>query len=94
FKRGFVDPAPTGNADVGRTIARLLDLKLADKGSLVGRVLTEAMPGGALPRVTTHRLEAPPTVDGLATVLDYQQVGAVRYLTAAGIPGRTLGLSK
>ncbi len=94
FKRGFVDPAPTGNADVGRTIARLLDLKLADKGTLVGRVLTEALLGGALPRVTTHRLEAPPSVDGLATVLDYQQVGATRYLTAAGIPGRTLGLSK
>jgi arylsulfatase A-like enzyme len=93
FKRGFVDPAPASNADVGRTIIRLLDLKIADKGSLVGRVLAEALPGGALPRVTTHRVEAPPAAGGLATVLDYQLVGATRYLTAAGIPGRTLGLN-
>jgi hypothetical protein len=93
FKRGFVDPAPASNADVGRTIMRLLDLKIVDKGVQVGRVLTEALPGGALPRATTHRLEAPPSAGGLATVLDYQLVGATRYLTVAGIPGRTLGLT-
>src|SRR5262249_44706760 len=51
FKRGFVDPAPASNADVGKTMAHLLGLKIVDNGKLVGRVLTEAMPGGATPKV-------------------------------------------
>ena len=51
FKSRFVDPAPASNADVGRTIAHLLGLEVGDKGRLVGRVLSEALPNGALPAV-------------------------------------------
>ena len=92
FKRGFVDPTPASNADVGKTIAQLLGLKIADKGKLVGRPLTEAMPNGAVPKFTAQTLRSRPA-NGLVTVLDWQAVGRTRYFDAAGFPGRTFGLS-
>jgi len=92
FKRGFVDPAPASNADVGKTLAHVLGLKIHDKGKLVGRVLDEAMPGGVVPKFTAHTLRSKPA-DGLVTVLDWQGVGRTRYFDAAGFPGRTMGLS-
>jgi hypothetical protein len=49
FKAGFVDPAPTSNADIGKTMAAILKLAVPDTGQLVGRVLSEAMPGGRMP---------------------------------------------
>ena len=55
FKSHFVDPAPASNADIGRTIAQLMQLDVSDKGKLVGRVLAEAMPNGAVPEVTSKR---------------------------------------
>jgi hypothetical protein len=53
FKSAFVDTAPASNADIAQTIISVLklDAKDADKGKLVGRVLTEVLPGGVLPRV-------------------------------------------
>ena len=36
FRSGFVDPAPSSNADVGRTIGNLMGLEPHDKGKLVG----------------------------------------------------------
>ena len=92
FKKGFVDPAPSSNADVGKTIVKILGLKVADKGKLVGRPLAEAMPGGAVPKFTARTLRSRPA-DGLVTVLDYQEVGRTHYFDAAGFPGRTVGLS-
>src|SRR5262244_1685883 len=53
FKTQFVDPAPASNADIGRTIARLMQLDVKDKGKLVGRVLSETLPNGAVPAVTS-----------------------------------------
>jgi hypothetical protein len=93
FRSHFVDPAPASNADVGRTIAELMHLNVQDKGKLVGRVLAEVLPGGAMPEVTSHVLSSDAAPNGLATVLDMQQVGATRYFDAAGFPGRTVGLS-
>jgi arylsulfatase A-like enzyme len=93
FKRGFVDPAPASNADVGKTIAQLLGVKIADKGKLVGRALTEAMPNGTVPKFTAQTLRSRPA-NGLVTVLDWQAVGRTRYFDAAGFPGRTFGLSE
>ena len=51
FKKGFVNDAPVSNADMGKTIAHLLGLKIPFKGSLQGRVMEEALPGGANPDV-------------------------------------------
>ena len=39
FKSHFVDPAPASNADVGRTIAAIMQLDFSGTGTLVGRVL-------------------------------------------------------
>ncbi len=93
FKSGFVDAAPTSNADVGKTIARILDLKTEDKGKLVGRVITEAMKDGTMPEVATKMLVSQPAENGLKTIIDMQMVGDVRYFDAAGFPGRTVGLT-
>ena len=93
FKRRFVDPAPVGNADIGKTLARLLHLKIKDKGELVGRVIVEAMPAGAVPRYRSKTLVAEHAANGLRTVLNEQLVGATRYFDAAGFPGRTAGLA-
>jgi Type I phosphodiesterase / nucleotide pyrophosphatase len=93
FKSQFVDPAPASNADLGRTIAHLMQLDAQDKGKLVGRVLSEALPNGALPVVTSRVLVSDPAPNGLATVVNMQMVGETRYFDAAGFPGRTVGLS-
>ena len=93
FKSQFVDLAPASNADVGRTIAHLMQLDVSDKGKLIGRVLTEALPNGALPAVTSRILTSEPAPNGLATVVNMQMVGDTRYYDAAGFPGRTVGLS-
>lgn len=91
FKAGFVDPLPVSNADVGFTAAHLLGLTPSNKGSLVGRVMTEAMPDGATPKATSSVIRSKPA-NGLRTVLAFQRVGDQRYFDTAGFPGRTLGL--
>ena len=93
FKSKFVDPAPVSNADLGRTIAQLTRLDVHDKGQLIGRVLSEIFPGGAIPEVTSRVVTSDPAQNGLVTVVDMQMVGTTRYFDAAGFPGRTVGLS-
>jgi len=93
FKSQFVDPAPASNADLGRTIAHLMQLEVKDNGKLVGRVLSETLPNGAVPAVTSRVLVSDPAPNGLATVVNMQMVGETRYYDAAGFPGRTVGLS-
>jgi hypothetical protein len=92
FKQQFVDRAPVSNADVGRTIAAILKLDIPGPGKLLGRVISEAMPGGLMPTVVSRIRRSAPSSHGLSTVLRYQQVGATRYFDVAGFPGRTLGL--
>jgi Type I phosphodiesterase / nucleotide pyrophosphatase len=93
FKSQFVDPAPTSNADLGRTIAQLMQLDVHDKGQLVGRVIAEALPNGTLPDVTNQVVISEPAPNGLLTAINMQTVGTTRYFDAAGFPGRTVGLS-
>jgi hypothetical protein len=92
FKTGFADDVPTSNADIGKTLAQILGLKIKAKGKLVGRVLNETMPGGQTPRYVAKTLRSAPAPGGLVTVLNYQLVGDTRYFDAAGFPGRTVGL--
>ena len=94
FKTGFVDPAPVSNADVGVTIARILGLRVRSKGTLVGRVMREAMPGGRMPAVSARTRRSEPDQSGQRTLLNYQRVGSTRYFDAAGFPGRTVGLNE
>ncbi|MBV8751662.1 MAG: alkaline phosphatase family protein [Hyphomicrobiales bacterium] len=94
FKRGYADNNPVSNADIGQTLARVVGLKIPFRGSLMGRVIEEALPGGAEPAVTTQTLRAQPAANALATALSYSQVGTPRYFSAAGFPGRTVGLTE
>lgn len=93
FRRGFRDDAPVGNADVGMTIAHVLGLDIARRGALTGRVVAEALPGGAMPAVAATTLRSAPGAGGLQTVLTFQSVGTTRYFDAGGFPGRTVGLA-
>ncbi len=92
FKRCFVDEAPVSNADIGKTIEHVLGLKLPFGGALTGRVIDEALPGGATPSVSKGVDASPAGTGGLRTILMYQQVGSTRYFDAAGFVGRTVGL--
>lgn len=94
FRSEFVDPAPTSNADVGKTIAHILGLSIPDVGKLIGRVVIEAMPNGAMPEWQSVVQTSDRDAHGQVTVVATQTVGAVRYFDAAGYPGRTLGLSE
>ena len=87
------DGAPASNADIGKTIARLLALNIPAKGKLVGRELTEATPNGAMPESHATTLRSEPDAAGHVTVVLTQTVGDTVYFDAAGYPGRTLGLS-
>jgi len=92
FKSGFRDPAPVSNADIGKTIAHVLGLTPEDKGRLVGRVITEALPGGSVPAFAGDTLTSEASPEGLRTMLIMQRVGETRYFDAAGFPGRSVGL--
>ena len=47
FKAGYADPAPISNADIAPTLAHVMGLDLRAKGTLTGRVISEALTGGA-----------------------------------------------
>jgi hypothetical protein len=93
FRSGFTDPAPTSNADIGRTMAAILGLQIRDTGKLIGRVLSEAMPNGKMPDWKTSWQVSAADSDGRRTIVQTQHVGDTRYLSAAGYEGRTVGLS-
>ncbi len=94
FKRGYVDPMPASNADVGQTIAHLMRLPIsqAQKGRLIGRVLEETMVDGSEQPVRRGELAAQPAANGLRTVVHYEEVRSVRYFGVAGFAGRSVGL--
>ncbi|MGB8267751.1 MAG: alkaline phosphatase family protein [Candidatus Velthaea sp.] len=92
FKHGFSDPAPVSNADVGMTLAAILHLTIPEKGTLVGRVISEALRGGTVPPFTSAVLRSEADPAGRITVLRYQAVGKTRYFDAAGFAGKTVGL--
>jgi hypothetical protein len=92
FRSHFEDPSPASNADIGRTIARLLQLKIPAKGKLIGRELTEAMANGAMPTARSAVIRSEPDAAGHVTMVLTQTVDRTVYFDAAGYPGRTLGL--
>jgi predicted AlkP superfamily pyrophosphatase or phosphodiesterase len=94
FKSGYVDALPVSNADVGATAAKIMGLVQKSKGTLLGRVMSEAMPNGATPKAFAGSVKSQPSANGLRTVLNFQRVGTQRYFDAAGFPGRTLGLDE
>jgi len=92
FKVGFIDPSPVSNADLAQTLARAAGLQLPARGKLSGRVIAEALKGGADTPFEAKAVQSDKTADGFQTVLDYQEAGGVRYFDAAGMPGRVYGV--
>jgi hypothetical protein len=92
FKAGYTDPLPVNNADVGMTIARLMGLNQVNAGGLTGRVISEALPNGIIPRAFDGTVESKAATNGLKTVVKFQRVLSQRYFDVAGFPGRTVGL--
>jgi Type I phosphodiesterase / nucleotide pyrophosphatase len=83
FKTRFVDTSPVGNADLTPTLAHVLGFTVSPKGSLVGRIAREALVGGPSPTAPPAQLLRSEPVNGRQTVLEYQELGGVRYLDAA-----------
>ena len=73
-------------------MAALLGLTIPNNGKLVGRVLLEAMPDGAMPAAQSKVMRSEPDAAGRVTVVLTQSVGDTVYFDAAGYPGRSLGL--
>jgi hypothetical protein len=97
FRTQYTDQLPASNADIGMTIARLLQLQLAPKGKLLGRVLTESLRGhenDLLPKIEYRLQESDSSFNGLKTVLRTQAMGAYTYYDAAGFLGPTAGLKE
>jgi arylsulfatase A-like enzyme len=92
FKTGYADPAPVSNADIAPTLAHLMGLDLPSRGTLKGRVISEALAGGAEVTVQSRTLKSAPGSEGVQTILNFQTVGATRYFDAAGFEGKTVGL--
>lgn len=93
FKAGFADTSPVSNADITPTLAHILGFSLAPKGSLIGRVLHEALPGGpGVTPSTSAVIRSEPAANGFTTVLETQAADGETYLDAAGMPGRVVGL--
>jgi len=92
FKTDYVDLAPASTADVARTIAALMKLRLRTPAATAGRVLGESFNGGADVVWSRQVVTGPAAGNGMATQIVEQRVGEVRYLTAGGYAGRTVGL--
>jgi predicted AlkP superfamily pyrophosphatase or phosphodiesterase len=92
FKNGFANPAPISNADIAPTLAQIMGVTLPAKGTLKGRVITEALKGGAPVTTTSDTIASAPGPGGVRTLLNRQSVGQTRYFDAAGIEGRVVGL--
>ena len=92
FKKSFADPAPVSNADIGWTVMRILGLHITARGKLVGRAMSEAMPGGTIPAFKHGEIRSLPGPGGLVTLVRTQQVGTTTYFDVAGFPGRSVGL--
>ena len=93
FKAGFADPAPISNADIAPTLAHVTGIDLGGKGTLKGRVISEALKGGKAVKTTRATARSEAAANGARTILNYQTVGAQRYFDAAGFAGKTVGLT-
>src|SRR5258706_13522962 len=72
FRAGFVDPAPVSNADLQVTIAHVLGLGIASYGHLRGRVIAEALIGGATPAFASETLRSAARPNGFLSILNRQ----------------------
>jgi arylsulfatase A-like enzyme len=93
FKTGFADPAPISNADIAPTLAQIAGIPLPSKGEAKGRVIREALVGGKNASVASQTIQSAPAENGARTILNFQQVNGRSYFDAAGVAGKTVGLT-
>lgn len=81
FKTHYVDELPASNADIAPTLMRVLELQPNTRGTLIGRVLEEALQGSAVPGGAARRCLAMsgPAADGRRTLLEYQRLDGRLY---------------
>jgi len=73
-----------GNIDIAPTIAHILGIDMPSVGILKGRVLSEALAGGAPVKPDAEKtMISAPFKDGIRTVLEYQELDGVRYYDRA-----------
>jgi hypothetical protein len=70
----------------------VMGLNLPAKGVLKGRVISEALAGGAEAMVQRQVVKSAPGAEGVQTILDLETVGTNRYFDAAGFAGKMVGL--
>ncbi len=94
FRHGFVDPAPSSNIDIARTIAMLLGKETAvtTRQPFAARVLSESLKGGSLPAY--HRVPISVTLDlpgkRVISTIEIEQAGGERYATDANVKRITM----
>src|SRR6185312_10024345 len=89
FKTGYADLAPISNADIAPTLAHVMGLEIPARGTLKGRVITEALVGGAEVQVQRQTVKSAAGPDGVQTILNLETAGPARYFDAAGFAGKT-----
>ncbi len=97
FKARYADPAPISNADIAPTLAHVMGLDLPSKGALKGRVISEALAGGAEVTVQSRVIKSAPGPEGVQTILNLQTVGGdplFRCRRFRGQDGRPQGAIK
>jgi arylsulfatase A-like enzyme len=93
FRKAYIDPTPVANLDLPETLAHILGLTLPSKGSLSGRVLTEALANKPVEVASTRRtVHSASAANGFVTLLNQQDAAGHSYYDAAGAVGKTLGL--
>jgi hypothetical protein len=97
FRTGYVDRAPASNADIGVTIAHLMQIDRR-AGKAGRRVLVESLSGSegkSEPVARQYVVESRRSEeDDLVTQVRLQAVGSAIYFDAAGFPGWTVGLKE
>ena len=84
FKKNFADDTPMGNIDIVPTLAKILGIEMPSIGTLKGRILQEAIIGGAAPKSQALKtMISEPDPHGTSTLLEYQEADEVRYYERA-----------
>lgn len=93
FKKGHLNAAPVSNADIAPTLAQVIGITAEPVGKLRGRVISEALAGGAPVSFERKDVVSAPGEGGVRTIVNLQYVGSTPYFTAARFAGRTVGLN-
>jgi Type I phosphodiesterase / nucleotide pyrophosphatase len=95
FKEKFEDDAPVSNSDIVPTIAHLLGIEMASKGTLKGRVIGEALRRGGSGVTPKIGHAESPDAGGSRTILDFEEAGGEKYFNRAcfvRVPAGTAGV--